>query len=314
MTYVTLAIGLALLLAGGEFLVRGAVAVATRLGLPAFLIALTLVGFGTSMPELVASLQAALLGAPGIALGNVIGSNIANVLLIVGVAALIAPIVGDGGARRADWLAMAVATAAALTVFVLGGLARWAGGALLCLLAAFIVHAYWSAKRGDAPADADLAIAPWPVWKGLAVAVGGLLGVVYGANLLIEAAIVIARTFGIAEAVIGLTIVAVGTSLPELATSSIAAFRGRADVALGNVVGSNIFNVLGILGVTGLVHPIAGRVGITWLDIGVLLVSAAALLTVAVVLKRAGRGVGLLFVLVYLAYVAWLALDPARAV
>jgi len=313
MVWLWLALGLVLLFLGGEMLVRGAVAVAARLGVPAFLIGLTLVGFGTSMPELVASLQAAFLGAPGIAVGNVVGSNIANILLIVGLAALIAPFSGAGGAKIEDWALIALSAAALLAIFWFSGLGRVGGALMVLVLLAYIVVSYWLVAVGKVEAGEDLPLRIWPLWRGLGVSAIGLVGVVVGAYLLVNSAIVIARNLGVAEAVIGLTVVAVGTSLPELATSVIAAIKKRADISLGNIVGSNIFNAFGILGVTGMVHPIAGRAGMVWLDMAVMTGATVALIALALIAKAFGRPAGLIMLVAYALYIAALALDPARA-
>ncbi|MFO7854453.1 MAG: calcium/sodium antiporter [Paracoccaceae bacterium] len=287
---VALAVGLVLLILGGDLLVRGALALALRLGLPAAVIGATVMGFGTSAPELAASLEAALAGLPGIALGNVVGSNVANIGLILGVSVLLAPAVADRAALKRDGAAMLLAAlACAALALAPGGIGRLAGLGLLAGLAAYLLVAL----RGGA-AEALPAGAVGPLWRGLAVAGGGLAAVVVGAGWLVEGASVLAAEAGVSEAVIGLTVVAVGTSLPELAASVAAAARGRGDLALGNVLGSNVFNVLGILGVTALVAPLPGGV-LTALDLGAMV--AATLLALALAWAGAlGRiaGVGLL--------------------
>lgn len=309
MTYLQLTAGLVLLLASGEFLVRGAVGVARAVGISPLFIGLTLVGFGTSAPELVASLIAAFREAPGIAVGNVVGSNIANILLILGATAAIAPIAVVRQEFHRDALALAVATVIGVAVILLGRLDRAYGVAMIALLSGYIALTYVTEKRThDAEAvmhEQEAALhtprAAGP-WRPLSIAAAALAGVVLGARLLVDASIVLAREFGVSESVIGLTIVAVGTSLPELAVSAIAAFRGQGSVAVGNIVGSNIYNLLFILGATALVHPIAVPVEIAGFDAWVM-AGITALLLVAMLRGRTiGRGTGGMLLAAYGCY------------
>ncbi|MFN4088492.1 MAG: calcium/sodium antiporter [Alphaproteobacteria bacterium] len=306
--------GFVLLLAGGEALVRGAVAIARRLGVSPFVIGLTLVAFGTSMPELVTSIEAALAGAPGIAVGNIVGSNIANVLLIVGVAALLRPLVCDPRGFYRDGSVLAGATLLCVPIALLGGADRPIGIGLVVLLLVYTVATYMLDKRGDDPAaavhsgEADV-VGPGPrsLAVALLMAVGGIAVTVLGARLLVAGAVEIAREFGVSEAVVGLTIVAVGTSLPELTTAIVASLRGQSDVALGNVIGSNIFNILGILGVTAIVTPLAVPDEIVSFDLGVMVGVTAVLIFVAVSGWRVTRSEGLLLLAGYATYIGWLA-------
>jgi cation:H+ antiporter len=316
---VLLLIGLAALVLGGELLVRGAVAAARRFGVSPLLIGLTLVGFGTSAPELVTSLRAALDGVPGIAVGNVVGSNIANILLIVGAAALVRPIAVDPKAIRRDWSTMMLATLAGLGALLgLGGVGRITGAAFVLALIAFVVWTYRQ-ERADGQPSAELHAAEADSAGGqgtglaaaLAMAAGGLALVLLGAGWLVDGAVAIARTVGLSEAVIGLTVVAIGTSLPELTTALVAAARGHSDVALGNVIGSNVANLLGILGITGLVLPIPLPPDMTLLDLGVMLAAAVVLLPVALSGHRIGRIEGGVFLVAYIAYIAWISTGPA---
>jgi cation:H+ antiporter len=284
MTILLLLGGLVLLAGGGEILVRGAVGAARSLGVSPLLVGLTLVGFGTSTPELVTSLFAAFEGAPGIAVGNVVGSNIANILLILGVTALIARLPVTPAAFRREGLALVGSTLACLFVVLWGHLDRWVGAVLVGLLAGYILWAYRSEQaQHDEEAELHEQIAagapagPRSVWLSVGLAVAGIALTVAGARMLVTAAVSLAQGLGVSDTVIGLTVVALGTSLPELVACTIAAWRGHADVALGNVIGSNIYNVLGILGVTALVHPIAVPPEIARLDIWVL-VGVTALL------------------------------------
>ena len=298
--------GLGLLLGGGESLVRGGVALATRMRLPMAVVGAVVLGFGTSTPELLTSLSAALAGAPGIAVGNVLGSNIANILLILGLAALIAPIPARAAALE-DRVWLLVATAMGIGVVLLGPvLTRGQGLVLLAALAVYI----WRALARDDGAE------PVPTIPGLSGAmialyvVGGLATLVAGAWLLVEGATGIARALGLSETVIGLTIVAVGTSLPELATSVIAARRGEAGLALGNILGSNVFNILAILGLTAALVPIPVPPGLSAVDL-VLVAGSALVLLGLLATGRIGRTAGAGMLALYTAYVAWLVLGAA---
>jgi cation:H+ antiporter len=310
MTYLQLVLGLLLLLAGGDFLVRGSVGVARALGVSPLFIGLTLVGFGTSAPELVASLIAALRESPGIAVGNVVGSNIANILLILGLAAIAAPLPVSRQAFHRDAIALAVSTAVAAGVIEAGGLGRPAGLAMILLLIAYVTFTYRAERRRpDAESElheqeaAQYASPPHGVLRPLAVAVAALGGVVFGARLLVDAAIALSSELGVSDAVIGLTVVAVGTSLPELAVSVLAALRGQGAVAVGNVVGSNIYNALFILGTTAAVHPISTPRQIAGFDVWVLLAVTAVLLAFMLRGARIGRVAGVAMLAGYAAYV-----------
>ena len=308
--------GLVLLIAGGDLLVRGAVRIAERLRLSPMLIGLTVVGMGTSMPELAASLQASLSGSPGIALGNIVGSNIANSLLILGVAALIAPIAVSA---RALWRDGGVGILAALALLAAGatvGLSREAGLLFLVMMAAYILHAYRQERvgaphsaaydRAVAMEEIDPALVPHDRPDGrLSVALllftVGLALIVGGGSLLVSAAVAIAEQLGVSDTVIGLTIVAVGTSLPELVTSAMAAWRRQGDIALGNVLGSNIYNILFIGGVTGAVAPTAVPDSIMAFDLWVLVAVSLIVMLFAFSGGRLSRKEGLLLAAAYVA-------------
>ena len=304
MDFLYIALGLAVLLGGGEFLVSGAVALARRLGLSPMVIGLTLVGFGTSVPELLTSLRAAFQGAPDIALGNVVGSNIANILLILGLAALLRPIPVTGAAFRYDGAWMVTAALACV------GLAMWpviGHGAGLGLLLGLVVFLWLTLRRGeDLAALPDADAPPMPVWRASGLFFGGLALTLLGAVMLVSGATGIARSFGVSEAVIGLTLVALGTSLPELVTSVLAARRGHGDVALGNILGSNIFNVLGILGATALAKPLPVASMIAQVDVYVMLAASLALLATGLLWQRISRAAGLALLLGYAVYIGWL--------
>jgi cation:H+ antiporter len=306
------------MLAGGEALVRGSVITARRLGVSPLLIGLTLVSFGTSTPELVACIEAALLGAPGIAIGNVVGSNIANVLLILGLGAVIVPLATTKETFRRDAAVLIAASLLLLAAVLSGAISRAAGSLFVLLLALYLAYAYCTERRRHRTAtpvagDDTEPGAPRPerpLWIALLLALGGLAAVIVGADLLVEAAIVMARDLGLSEAVIGLTLVALGTSLPELVTSVVAAIRRHADVAFGNIVGSNIFNVFGIAGLTAVVHPIPVPPEIAGFDIWVMLGATLLLVVFAATGWRVNRWEGGVFLLAYLAYLVFL-LSPA---
>ena len=245
---ILVAIGLVALAIGGELLVRGAVGIARKLGVSTLFTGLVIVGAATSMPEMVASIQAVLAGSPEIAWGNIVGSNIANSLLILGGAAVVAPIVLAGIGRRDSVVALLVTLAAAGIAYT-GYADRYVGVALLVALVVYIVWRYRH-PPAKAEVEAEETTAPPNFLLSLVFFVAGVAALVFGGGWLVTGAIEIASDLGVSETVIGLTIVAVGTSLPELAASAVAAFRGHAELALGNVLGSNIFNILLIGGVT----------------------------------------------------------------
>ncbi len=301
MDYIYLLAGLTGLFLGGEFLVRGSVGIARGMAIPPLLIGLTVVGFGTSTPELLVSVEAAWRGVPDIALGNIVGSNIANILLIVGVSALVWPIRIMGATLRRDAAVMIVAVLALVPVFAMGQVGRLSGAVLVAGLAGYLVWAYL--RPGAAVAEEAGTPAPSSMLVSALWVVAGLVGLMLGARFLVDGAVAIARGYGISEAFIGLTIVAVGTSLPELATSLIAALRRQSEIAIGNIVGSNIFNVLGILGVTALITPIPVASRFLSFDLPVLIAMSLVLAVLLVTRPVIGRGVGLTMLAGYAAYI-----------
>ncbi len=311
-TVAFLVAGLALLLVGGEFLVRGAVATAARLGVSPLLAGLVIVGFGTSTPELVTSVNAALVGAPGIAVGNVVGSNIANLLLILGLGALLFPLPVEAAAFRRDGAVLALATAIGVGVVLWGELTRPVGAVLVACLLAYVVTTYVLEKRRHTPAEkvyleeAELKATPGlGLVPALLLAALGLVGVVVGADWLVSAAVDVARALGVTETVIGLTLVAVGTSLPELATAIVAGLRRQTEVAIGNVIGSNIFNILFILGTTALVQPIPIPPEIARFDVWAMVAATALTLFLVRTGWRVTRLEGALLLAAYGAYLGF---------
>lgn len=321
MTYLMVFGGLVLLFVGGEALVRGSVSIARKMNISELVIGLTLVGFGTSVPELVTSLRAIGQGAVGIAVGNVVGSNIANILLVLGLAAVIRPILTNPRALTRDGAVMLAVTALLCALIWFDLFTLLAGFGLIGLLLAYVAYSLVADQRRDTDvavmhaAEGESVEAQYGLFVGLVIAVIGLVAVIIGARLLVDGGVSIARDFGISEAIIGLTIVAVGTSLPELATTAVAAYRGKSDVAIGNIIGSNIFNVLGILGITALVHPFSVRGNaadgiadgqttslISSLDISMLVLSTLLLVLFAITGKRITRLEGTVLMLAYAAY------------
>ena len=301
MDYLFLIGGLVGLFFGGEALVRGSVGIARRMAIPQLLIGLTVVGFGTSTPELLVSVDAAWRGVPDIALGNIVGSNIANILLIIGLSALVWPIKVMGATLRRDTAVMMAAALVLVPIFAMAQMGRPAGLVLVAGLVAYLVWAY--RQPGDMEAEDVGVPAPVSALVSTLWVIGGLVALMVGARFLVDGAVNIARGFGISEAFIGLTIVAVGTSLPELATSLIAAFRRQSEIAIGNIVGSNIFNVLGILGVTALIAPIPVASRFLTFDLPVM-IAVSLILTVLLLTRPViGRGIGVAMLAGYVAYV-----------
>lgn len=318
-TLLLVAFGLLLLLAGGEVLVRGAVGLAEKAGVSPLVIGLVIVGFGTSTPELVTSVEAALAGSPEIAWGNVVGSNIANTLLVLGAAALLTPVIVGRGAVLRD---TGVATLAAL---LFGGLALaafgavWIGALMLVLLCAYLAYCYIE-ERDRAPeaqhnapydrsealemSDSGLHPAPNGWGKPVVLTLAGFGLLIVGGQMLVSGSIDLARLFGISETLIGLTIVAIGTSMPELVTSLVAARKGESEVAYGNVVGSNIYNLLGIGGVTMMFAPSGIPQSLLPFDIGVMTVAMVGVFALVYLAGKVGRVSGLVLLGGYAAFMA----------
>jgi cation:H+ antiporter len=299
LTYLILIGGLLGLFLGGDWLVKGASGLALRFGVAPMIVGAVVVGFGTSTPELLVSLDAALGGQPGIAIGNVIGSNIANILLVLGTAAVIGPLVLTFAEFRKDLLWMAGAVLILPYAFWSGEVSLVEGLVLVGALAVYLVISL-KGSRGEVE-DID---APANLWANIGLTLLGLGAVVLGAHYLVQSASIIARDFGISEAMIGLSIVAIGTSLPELATTVMAAIRGERDIALGNIVGSNIFNILAILGITAVVTPVPVDARFMAVDTPVVIAITLALLALVYFVGRMNRLVGGAMLAGYVAYIA----------
>ncbi|MBT5519828.1 MAG: calcium/sodium antiporter, partial [Rhodospirillales bacterium] len=287
-----------------------AVALAKKFGVSPLVIGMTVVAIGTSAPELVVGLQAGLSGSPGLALGNVIGSNIANVLLILGAAGLIAPIVSKHGALLGDAVVLMAGSILFAFFCTQGQIGGLAGGVLVLALVVFLYLSY-RREHDHGGADAELHVeeveeigglpdGTFVVWLAL---LGGMAGTIYGADLLVDGGVDIARDYGVSEEVIGLTLIALGTSLPELAASVVAALRGHADVAIGNVVGSNMFNILGISGVVAMVTPLPVSSQIISFDLWVMLGATTIMLPILLWGWRLSRPSAVLFLALYCGYI-----------
>lgn len=306
-----LILGLVILVAGAEFLVRGASSISKKASIPPIVIGLTVIGFGTSTPELTVNLVSALNGSTDIAIGNVIGSNIANILLILGISACVTPLVV---LRNTTWKEIPFALLAAALLYVIGQDVFFDGGTTnaltridgIVLLAFFAIFLYYTATlvKGDtSDTTPDIVVYSTPL--SILMIGGGIGGLVYGGNLLVSNATDIARALNLSEALIGLTIVAVGTSLPEMATSIIAALKKQSDLAVGNIVGSNIFNIFFILGTTATIAPLPFNTSLIY-DVQVN-IAITILLFVFMFISgkhKISRGEGLVFVLLYCAYTA----------
>ncbi len=303
-------LGLAVLLVAGDLLVRGAVNLSLALGVPAAIVGLTVVAFGTSAPEMLVSVQAVLGDVPDLALGNVVGSNIANVLLVLGVPALIAAVPVLRAEVQRDYLIMMAASLGFVAMAFLGPIGWPQALVLLGALALMLGDAVRRARSQRVPVEALESADPGLGRGRIALFLGiGLVGLPLGAELLIRGSVGIARSIGVTEAVIGLTLVAVGTSLPELATTVVAALRREAGVAMGNVLGSNLFNLLAIVGVAGLVGTIPVAPELLTRDLWVMLAASALLGWFVATGRSIGRVWGLVMVAAYGGYLALLALQ-----
>jgi len=298
--------GFVILAAAAEGLVYGAASLARRMGVSPLVIGLTVVSVGTSLPELVVGIDAALAGTGDLALGNVIGSNIGNLALILGLAALVRPISVQTQIVRVDGPILAGVSILFVGLILDGALSRIDGGLLLAGIVGYVGYSLRAARTTSVPAQeavGDVVPSRHAAWVDVGLVLIGLLGLGLGAHLLVDGAVTIAEQLGVGPIVIGLTVVAVGTSLPELATSVAAARRGKGDLAVGNAVGSSIFNLLGILGATVLVHPLSAQ-SLRWLDTGMMVGTALLILPLLRSERTLSRVEGAGLLLVYAAYLA----------
>ena len=317
MVWLSAALGFVLLILAGDALVKGAVNLSLRLGIPALIVSLTVVAFGTSAPELIVAVNAVLEGVPALALGNVVGSNTANILLVLGLPAIFSTLHSSVHDIKKAYLAMLVATCLFIGL-AFQGIFEWSSGLILLALLAYVLNdtlrdALRHSQNNSNPADinpdtsdADDTIGAEPVMAGWKIALYltlGIIGLPLGAHILVDSASEIARLFGMSEAIIGLTLVALGTSLPELATTITAALRRQADVALGNVIGSNMFNLLAIMGLTTLVGPVPVDTAFLTFDLWVMLGATLLLIPFVFFNWNITRRFGIGLTALYLLYV-----------
>lgn len=310
LAYFFLIVGFLLLIFSGDFLVKGAVSIALKFQLSTLVIGMTIVSFGTSAPELLVSIEAALGGHPDISIGSVVGSNISNIALILGITALVFPIAVSKATLRVDWPMMMLSTLLFAGLVLDGELSSLEGILFLAFLIGFIWWLIYSNRKSNSTPsisdDVNEDDKEIPLWKGLGLVVIGALGLVFGADLMLKGAVDIAREYNVSERIIGLTIVAFGTSLPELITSCVAAFRKEADISIGNLIGSNIFNILAILGITSIIHPISVSDSIINSDNYILLGITFLVFPLMYFGKKISRLKGLVLLLVYLSYLFYL--------
>lgn len=307
--------GFVLLGAGGAALVNGSVSLAKKLKVPPLIIGLTLVAFGTSAPELMVSVNAALDGQPDIAIGNVVGSNIANILLVLGATALVRPILVDVKSIWRDVIVMFGVTVGFVFIAIWGRIDFNLGALMLFMIVVYVVYVYRHEKNKTEVSDAEQEVESIKLkggeFKGgilasLSILIIGIAVVVWGADILVNGAVRLAQGFGVPEAVIGLSVVAIGTSLPELVISVLAAIRGHAGVAIGNVVGSNISNILLILGVTGMIEPLTIASQIAQFDVWIMLLASFGMVYLLTGDVRITRRQGGICVAAYTLYIAFL--------
>jgi cation:H+ antiporter len=320
-TFIYFAVGLVLLIVGAELLVRGASRLAGAIGVSPLVIGLTVVAFGTSAPELAVSLSAATAGQSDLALGNVIGSNIFNVLFILGISAMITPLVVSVQLIRTDVPIMVGSTVLVLLMGIDGGITRADGLVLVALLAGYLVLLFYLSRRESKESEAqfadvvDVSEPPRTAGKLLLQVVYILVGLgllVLGSRWLVHGAAEMARAWNVDELVIGLTIIAAGTSLPEVATSIVASMRGQRDIAVGNIVGSSIFNVFAILGITATVTPVLVSEAALWFDVPVMVAVAMFCLPIFFTRAKISRWEGGIFFFYYIAYTSYVVLDELQ--
>lgn len=304
MNIIYIVFGILMVLWGAGKLTDGATSIAAKMKIPPMIIGLTVVAMGTSMPEFFVSFVSALKGTSDLAVGNVVGSNIFNTMLIVGTTALVTPMVIAKSTVKKDIPFAVLASAMLLPMAIDGSISRIDAAVLFAVFIAFMLYTVRSAKKDKDSGNED-EVKEMPVWRAVAFLVLGLACLIVGSNLFVDGATAVASLLGVSEAVIGLTVVAGGTSLPELATSVVAARKGQCAIAMGNVIGSNVFNILMILGITGMIHPMS-IIGITRLDFIVMQLSIILLWIFSFTKYTVARWEGGLLVALFLAYMAWL--------
>jgi len=305
MEYILIVVGLGILIFGGDFLVKGASGLAMRFKMPPMLIGMTVVAMGTSAPELVVTVQAALAGKPDIAIGNVVGSNIANVALILGITIIIFPITIKKDSLKFDWVVMMLASLLFFIFALDGGISRLEGLIFLFGLITFIIYSFYRVRtkqKKDIAIPIEAQSKPRRLIVYLFFVVIGICGLVFGARWFLEGAEAIARNIGVSDRVIAVSLVAFGTSVPELAASVIAAFKKEQDISLGNIIGSNLFNILAILGITSLISPISVAPEIMNDNIYWMLATSFVILPLGIYKLRLGRWQGVLLLTSYIVF------------
>lgn len=308
--YLWLILGLAILIVAGEFLVKGAVGLSIMMKLTPLVIGMTVVSFGTSMPELLVSVNSAMAGNPGIAIGNVVGSNIANIALVLGLAVILLPIVADKQTKKVDYPMMLIASFLFYVVAFDNFIERWEGVVLFLILILFIARMIRKSRKDEKKRISETANLEeenneqqLPVWKSLSFLFLGLIGLYFGAEWFVNGAVDIAKSFDLSDAVIGVTVVALGTSAPELVASLIAAYRKQSDLSIGNLIGSNIFNIFAVIGITAIVKPIEVKQEVMDFDMLWMIGIALMLLPMLFLGEKIGRAKGILLSLTYISYI-----------
>lgn len=311
MMYFWLILGLVILIVAGEFLVKGAVGLSIMMKLTPLVIGMTVVSFGTSMPELLVSVNSAVAGNPGIAIGNVVGSNIANIALVLGLAVILLPIVADKQTKKVDYPMMLIASVLFYVAAFDNMVERWEGIALFIILVVFITRMIRKSRKSEKKriaeiTDEDVANTDGllPVWKSLTYLSIGLVGLYFGADWFVSGAVDIAKSFALDDAIIGVTVVALGTSAPELVASLIAAYRKQSDLSVGNLIGSNVFNILGVIGITAIVKPIEVKQEVMDFDMLWMIGIALMLLPMLFLGEKIGRVKGVILSVTYVSYIA----------
>lgn len=309
--------GLAVLIIGGELLVKGAVGIALKFNVSTLVIGMTVVSFGTSAPELIVSLGAAASGNPEIAIGNVIGSNIANIALVLAITVLIFPIVVDRNSIQIDWPMMMMASLLFYFFALDNQIQRWEGIVLFIILLAFIIWLVRNSRKQN-KADNETKVIevekPKAISTTLLILLAGLVALYFGAEWLLKGAVGLAESYGMGKHLIAVTIVAFGTSVPELVTSGVAAYRKETDISVGNLIGSNIFNIMAVIGITSMVKPISVSDQVVSSDIFWMLGIAVALLPMMIIGKKLGKFKGVMLLTSYLVYIGILIYHAQNAI
>ncbi len=299
-----LVLGLVILVIGGELLVKGSVTIANNFKISPLVIGMTIVSFGTSAPELLVSLQAALDGNPAISIGNVVGSNIANLALVLAITVLIFPIVAERQTKIIDWPMMMLATVLFYVFSLDNEIVFWEGATLLGIIIVFTFLLVRNSIKTNKKSEVeDLEEDKASTLIGLSLLLGGLIGLYFGSGWFVEGAVSIAKDFNLSDRVIGVTVVAFGTSAPELVASTVAAYRQQTDISVGNLIGSNIFNIMAVLGITSMVTPIAVEDSVLTFDMYWVIGIALAMLPILFIGKRIGRLKGVLLLVTYFSYI-----------